>query len=423
MKAIFFIRHHNDYDSLAPVADGWARAAPDNEAIIYVSTPALKWKKDVRTALLRDTPRVTFVDLWQIAGAGEYSMLERAWQNNLPDDRLQRRVLELTTEMRIAPGYDRKLSRWLERQAPDIVAFDWWDVPKRRKPFDHFGYQTTIDWTQAHSVPLVSLPHGLFVYWPKTACAIRWKMPCDAIFVENEIRRRMFIEGGHAPEQIAACGAPRYDVDWIERIASALARGHEKTQPKRRDGEVRIVFFGKRAAYYYDFDEQLEWLRHLADHPAVRLTIQPHPRGQKLKSLRALAGHPHIEIDARTPASLLIRGADMVSTLTSSVMVEGVMTGREILYPRYLTSVETPFDNKGACVAIDRIEDTHAAIDRYLAGERIPKRAYEEFLKEIVFAGKGPHPIARIVERMSSLARHKRCERPMHSAKSSVGAN
>ena len=408
MKAVFFIRHHNDYDSLAAVADGWARAAPDNQSIIYISTPALKWKNDPRTTILSRTPRVRFVDLSQVAGIGQDKVLERSWQRNLPDDRLTRRALEFATEMRVAPGYDRKLRRWLDKEAPGIIAFDWWNVPAKRKSFDHFGYQAAIAWTREKSVPLVSLPHGLFVYWRESSFGTHWDTPYDCIFLENEVRVQMFHEGGHPLEQLSACGAPRYDVGWVERMADVLEEGQTGQETPHDEGDVRIVFFGKRPAYYYDFDEQLEWLRHLADHPKVKLTIQPHPRGQKLKSLRALADHPGVVIDARTPASLLIRRADIVSTLTSSVMVEGVITGREILYPKFLTTVETFFDQKGACIALGSMEETHGAIDRYLAGERVPRENYDAFLQEAVFAGKGPNTIEHIIAKMTDMARSRR---------------
>lgn len=408
MKAVFFARHNNDFDSLVAVADAWTEAAPDNQALIYVATPALKWRGDFRTRMLARNPRIAFTDIWEIAGRAIGRPVDRLWQTNKPDRRFRRRMLEWATEAIVRPGFERKLVAFLEDYDPDIIAFDWWNVPKRRKPFDHFGYQATIAWTRAADVPLISLPHGMMLYEGRSQALFTWQTPYDRIFMENDRRKAKFLVGGHPESQIAVCGAPRYEPAWVERLLVEL-RGPDA--PENEDGLARIVFFDKRHAFYFDFREHLDWLTHLAGHPKVRLTIQPHPRGQKLASLRSLMGHPRIVIDAETPASLLIDRNDIVSTLTSSVMVEAVIRGREILYPKFLSTVTTRFQEAGACVVLESAADTHGAIDRFLAGERVPREKYDAFLKEVAFGGGDPHTRGRITGEMMRIAREFRARR------------
>lgn len=408
MRAVFFTRHNNDFDTLVAVADAWVAAAPDNEALIYVATPALKWKNDFRTRMLRANPRIAFTDIWQVAGRAIGGPVDRLWQANKPDDRLERRLLEWATEAIVRPGFNAKLIAMLEAYDPDIVAFDWWNVPPRRKPFDHFGYQATIAWKQSKGVPLISLPHGMMLYEGRSQALFTWATPYDRIFMENDRRKAKFLKGGHPDSQIAVCGAPRYEPQWVDRLLVEL-RGPEPQ--KRDDGLAHVVFFDKRHAFYFDFTEHLQWLTHLADHPRVRLTIQPHPRGQKLASLRPLMGHPRIAIDAETPASLLIDRHDIVSTITSSVMVEAVIRGREILYPKFLSTVTTRFQEAGACIALESLADTHTAIDRFLAGERVPRPVYDGFLREVAFGGGSPDTRGRVVAEMTRLARQFRAAR------------
>ena len=401
MKAVFFTRHNNDFDTLVSVADAWTEASPDNEALIFVATPALKWKSDFRTRMLARNPRIKFTDIWEIAGRSIGKWVDRQWQTNKPDKRSQRRMLEWATEAIVRPGFNRKLIAFLENYAPDIVAFDWYKVPKRRKPFDHFGYQATIEWAKANSIPLISLPHGMMIYEGRSQDLFTWETPYDRIFMENDRRKGKFLTGGHPESQMAVCGAPRYEPEWVERLLVEL-RG--ETAPVNDDGNAHIVFFDKRHAFYFDFKEHLDWLKHLADHPKVRLTIQPHPRGQKLASLRPLMGHPRITIDAETPASLLIDRNDIVSTITSSVMVEAVIRGKEILYPKFLSTIVTRYEEAGACVVLESSDDTHAAIDRWLAGERVARDKYDAFLKEVAFGGGSPMTRSRVTAEMTKIA-------------------
>lgn len=401
MRAVFFVRHNNDFDSLAAVADAWVAASPDNEALVYVASSALKWRNDFRTRMLLRHERISFTSLWQVAGWRKPGLVERLWQGDKPDRRTRRRLLELATEALVAPGFDRRIVDMLEAFSPDIVAFDWWEVPARRKPFDHFGYQATVAWATSKGIPLVSLPHGLFLFTSRETATLGGT-PYACIFVENEGRRQRYIAGGHAPDSIFVSGSPRYDPSWVARVVEELRRGEDR--PATDDGFVKVVFFDRHGAFYFDFDQHLDWLIHLADHPRVKLTVQPHPRGQKLKSLSRLANHPSIAIDADTPASLLIDRCDICSTLTVSVMVEAVITGKEILYPKFLNAVATRFEEKGACIALQSSEETHPAIDRYLSGERVPRANYDAFLHETVFGGGSDNTRERICKRMTEIA-------------------
>ena len=213
------------------------------------------------------------------------------------------------------------------------------------------------------------------------------------------------IEAGVPEERISVCGSPRYDPAWVERVVAELGGG-DSDPPD--DGRVPIVFFATKKVYDFDFERLMGWLGHVAAHPRVDLVIQPHPRGQREATFASLARLPNVTVDAKTPASLLIDRADMVSTLVSSVMVEAVVRGREILYPRFANTVTTRFDEAGACVALERMEDTHAAIDAFLAGERVARENCDAFLRETAWGGGDPDTIARVCAGMTQIAARPR---------------
>ncbi|MEZ5791972.1 MAG: hypothetical protein R3D34_14725 [Nitratireductor sp.] len=116
------------------------------------------------------------------------------------------------------------------------------------------------------------------------------------------------------------------------------------------------------------------------------------------------AGRPNVTIDRKTPATVLIGRRGHGITLTSSVMVEAVLRGREILYPKFCNTVVTRFEEKGACITLEKLEESHPAMDNYLAGKRVPRENYEAFLEETAWGGKGPDTIKRICDRLAAMA-------------------
>lgn len=410
MKALFVVRHNNDFDWIAPVACGWARQSPAHESLVLAASPELALAGDWRAAILAREPRVTLHEVWDVGRHGAFSgalsgRLRSAWSSLRAGMKLRRKALQVATEFAIAGSYDDRLAALLERWRPDIVAFDWYRPPARRRRFGHFGYQAIMRWAAARAVPVVSLPHGLQLFVPQNKAAEAFDTRYALTFVESAEHADRLAAAGLARDSIAVCGSPRYDPSWVARIAAAFDDGAPLSHDRpARDGRVTVAFFATKRVYDFDFSLLLSWLRELAAHPRVDLVVQPHPRGQRAAVFASLAALPNVTIDATTPAPVLIGRADIVSTLVSSVMVEAVVRGREILYPRFVNTVVTRFEEKDACLGIERMEDTRAAIDAYLAGRRVPRENYDAFLAETVFGGGSPDAIDRICRRMAAVA-------------------
>ncbi|MCG6859395.1 MAG: hypothetical protein LJE67_15150 [Salaquimonas sp.] len=400
-KALFVTRHNNDFDSMAPVADGWAKLSDEHHGHLFVASPELAWKGDHRTAMLSRRPGVEISDLWDMAGIGG-GWLERNWLRTGAGNKIRRKLLQIATERAIARGFDARMTAWLDDWRPDVIAFDWYNPPTQRKRFGYFGYQAIMAWARTNHVPIVSLPHGLLLFDPPGGVPFLPGPVFAATFVESQRRKQTLVAAGAQGQDILVAGAPRYDPAWVERVVAEL--GGNTGESGISDDRVAIVFFATKRVYDFDFDGLMTWLGRLAAHEKVDLVIQPHPRGQREATFAALARLPNVTVDAKTPASLLIDRAQIVSTLVSSVMVEAVVRGREILYPGFVNTVATRFEEKGACIALARMEDTHAAIDAFIAGKRVPRENYETFLSEAVYGGGSPDTIARICTKMTEIA-------------------
>lgn len=384
---------------MASVIDGWVRLSGEHQAIIYVTSPDLRWRGDYRTAMLEETGRVSFFDFWAVAGLGDGGYLAERWRANKPDERLTRRMLHVATELRAVPGFSSKMTKFVDELSPDIIAFDSIRVRPRRKLFDFFGYQEIVTWSKKNACPLVSLPHGLLLFSFEEKAEKDWTS-YDAIFVESDRKKAIFSDS--VADKVIVSGSPRYDPAWVKRIADRLTSDAPKAAAKR--DKVNIVFFATKEARYFRFPDLLVWLSHLAEHPDVELVVQPHPRGQRQSAFNSIAMLPNVRIDPRTPASSLIGDADIVSTLVSSVVVEAIVREREILYPKFITAAETQFDEVGACIALTSMDETLSAIDKYRTGYRLSRKNYDEFLRRFVYGNGDPQVIKRICDKMGMLA-------------------
>jgi hypothetical protein len=397
MRALFVVRHHNDFDSIAPVIDGWVHRSACNTALIYFASPAVKWRGDYRTKMLQETGKVAFTDVWQIAGTTSGNAIARFWARDAVDEHLQRKLLQIATEACVTPGFSAKMLQMLDDFDPHIVAFDWYNVPARRKFLGAFGYQECLAWVRSHRRPLVSLPHGLMLYsQPGSKC--RLTTPYDAVFVESD-RKKDLLEC--RARNVIVTGSARYDPRWVRRVASVLADGTGLQPGKTR--KTRIVFFATKPKQFYKIRELLTWLRHLAAHPDVDLVIQPHPRGQKEKVFSSIAGMRNVTIDSRSPASRLIAQADIVSTVVSSVVVEAVVRKRELLFPKFLTDAATQFEEMGACISLPKLESTYTAVNAFRAGKRVPRENYESFLDRFVYNNGSRNTVSRLCSHMAQL--------------------
>jgi hypothetical protein len=396
MRALFVVRHHNDFDSIAPVIDGWVRRSACNTALIFFANPAVKWRGDYRTQMLLETGKVAFTDVWQIAGVTGGNPIARIWESDAAGEHLQRKLLQIATEARVTPGFSAKMMQKLDDFDPHIVAFDWYSVPTRRKFLGVFGYQECLAWVRLHGRPLVSLPHGLMLYsLPGSKC--RLTTPYDAVFVESD-RKKALLECSNA----FVTGSARYDPSWVKRVSAVLAGGR---RPRSGLAEkIRVVFFATKPKQFFNIGELLAWLRHLATHPDVELVIQPHPRGQHEKVFASLAGMRNVVIDSRSPASRLIAQADIVSTVVSSVVVEAVVRKKELLFPKFLTRVNTQFDEMGACISLQKMDSTYTALDAFRTGKRVPRERYEGFLDRFVYGAGKRNTVSRMCGRMAKLA-------------------
>lgn len=398
-RAILFVwRHNNDFDSTLPVIYAAARSGVFEAVNVYVSSEDLLWRTDFRIGILDGMPNVRIFDIWQLVGnpigAAARWLCELSRMSRGP----LRKILPKFAKSIISHSRWRKnLHSTLEEINPEMIAFDWVDITIDRRNEGPWGIRTIAEWAKQKRRPFVGLMHGLsLASFPHATSA----MSSDfyRLYIESEFRFTQMIASGFPAEKLCIAGSPRFDKFWIDLLGKRI----EEYRLSKANSDVKtIVFFATKLVYDYDFERVVDWLNRIAAIPGIRLIVQPHPRGQGKSGFRRLRRHSGCIIDMKTPAAILIREADIVSTLVSSVICEAVALNIPLLYPRFLNSIPTRFDEEGACIVVEGMEDTEAAIKRCLEGG-ISKDAYERFLNRHVW-GEQQSPIATTLGDMRSI--------------------
>lgn len=395
---LFVWRHNNDFDSTLPMVYTAATSTAFETIYIYISSEDLLWRTDFRIGILDGMPNVRIFDIWHLVGNPVGAVARRLCELFRMSRGPLRKILPKIARKIISRSSWRKnLQETLEEINPELIAFDWVDTTLDRPHEGPWGIKTIAEWAKLKRRPFVGLMHGLsLASFPNATNA----MPLDfrRLYVESEYRFRQMTAAGFPAEKLCIAGSPRFDKFWVDLLGKRIA---SKDLAKTDHDVKTVVFFATKLVYDYDFERVVDWLNRIAAIPGIRLIIQPHPRGQGKSGFRHLRRHAGCIIDMKTPAAILIREADIVSTLVSSVICEAVVLGIPLLYPRFLNSISTRFDEEGACIVVEGIEDTEAAIKRCLEKE-IPQEAYERFLNHHVW-GEQQSPIATTLEDMRSI--------------------
>lgn len=402
-RVLFVWRHNNDFDSTLPIVHAAASDPRVESVFVYVSSEELLWRRDFRLETLREFDNVEICDIWSLVGGRVGSICRWICEYTRMSRGALRKIVPLIAAKIISrAGWREKLAVLVEKMNPTIVAVDWVDVERDAIDRGPWGISQIARWAKASGRPVVGLLHGLsLARFPNASSNASWSASIHRLYIESEGRRAEAIESGIPTDKLVVAGAPRFDPLWVSKIGGLITSSYAR-RIASANGEARVVFFATKLVYDFDFERVIDWLQHVASMDGIRVTVQPHPRGQGRRQFRRLEKLNNCVIDMHTPASVLIRESDIVSTLVSSVICEAFVLGVPVLYPRFLNTIETRFDEEGACVAIDSLDQTKQAIE-ICVRQGAPMTKYADFLKDHVWGGRSS-PIDFTLNDMLALA-------------------
>jgi hypothetical protein len=250
------------------------------------------------------------------------------------------------------------------------------------------------------SIPVLSLPHGIFLYTnevtkAKSTDSRRFSKfnRFDYIIVPNRLRKELLARSGVTNEKIFVLGSARFCNEWLEQNNKIIPRMIESNLANT--GKLKLVFMPSKPRCRIDVERMHNTIEILASFSAIDAVVKPHTRTGREKhvfSNMPLADVSHIH----TPE--LCEWADVVLVIGTSVITEALMRGKPALYLKYLHANTTLFEELGACWTIHNEAELKEALSSLQSNKtRVPygEENAARFLAEIVYGGGSDKDVLR----------------------------
>lgn len=240
----------------------------------------------------------------------------------------------------------------------DVVIFTW--GRPRAKGFQRQIFKAT----KLLAIPTFCLPHGQNIYinydvnqqlrdlYSRTG---RWPDFSDrneftGYVVQSERHRLQHVDWGMDSEKVFAWGSLRFDPPWVTENVKNFAVSDAPTKLDSPE-KLGVVFFLPHWRYNVDETATLALIKLILEEIDVHLVIKGHTRGDRLTNEMLLQLKPftNIDLDSSHESTPLIDWADAIINFGSSIALEAIVRRRPVIFPSYLHTNRTIFDNE-TCV-------------------------------------------------------------------------
>jgi hypothetical protein len=422
---LIVFRTSPDVDHMAPLA--W-KLLEEGETVHAVMSTPYDVAGDHRLELLRGYPRFELHELRpagsqasqsrQLAGRARATLPYALWMLR----RHRVRLVAVEWGYGLPPAYDRLRSpagvaAVLRSLGSSLVRGEQPQQPRA----------SFIVAARLLGIPTVCLPHGINIKLDPIAndeiaeLVSRGDLDFSsrnrfaAYVLDSEHHRRMHLEYARGdPQVMQTWGSLRWAPDWFE-VNRRLAPQFD--WPGEPGDGLRVVFMVPKWKNRVDAPAAIELVRRIQALDGVSLAVMGHPRshGEDGDPLRADSGVDWTRIHDISGANSVsvIREADVVVDVGSSIGMEVVLQGKVLVNPAYVHEIETLFDSlPGAAVTASSADEVVDYLRAHAAGQRheMDPATRDELLREAVYGSRDPFDVpALYYERVSELAAG-RCE-------------
>jgi hypothetical protein len=366
---LFFIRHFNDIDHMTPII--WKMARNNYPVSVYCIEPARDIKNDYRLKFLTmNGVKIDYVFNHFAQGLGlrhwihrffflRLLALHRSILSNKKiqgfhfidkfnqsiqkyGDRLYKRSIKRFYNLEWAKGIVKKSSA-------KVICFDWVRSRKSRV------VGPLIRAANEMSIPIISLPHGVFLYtnnFIKFDSTEKMRFEkfnlFDYVVVQNPLRKKVIAKSGVDDQKIVVLGSTRYCDEWMAQNRKILPR---KMLPQEViDKKLKVVFMTTRPSYRINVDRMMQTFEMLSQMEDFEVVIKPHTRsGDEAFIYRDV---PLSDVSDLSSVELC-EWADVILVIASSIIIEALKLGKPALYLKHLHENTMEYEKFNACWIIN----------------------------------------------------------------------
>jgi hypothetical protein len=409
---LFFIRHFNDIDHMTPII--WKMARNNYPVSVYCIEPARDIKNDYRLKFLTmNGVKIDYVFNHFAQGLGlrhwihrffflRLLALHRSILSNKKiqgfhfidkfnqsiqkyGDRLYKRSIKRFYNLEWAKGIVKKSSA-------KVICFDWVRSRKSRV------VGPLIRAANEMSIPIISLPHGVFLYtnnFIKFDSTEKMRFEkfnlFDYVVVQNPLRKKVIAKSGVDDQKIVVLGSTRYCDEWMAQNRKILPR---KMLPQEViDKKLKVVFMTTRPSYRINVDRMMQTFEMLSQMEDFEVVIKPHTRsGDEAFIYRDV---PLSDVSDLSSVELC-EWADVILVIASSIIIEALKLGKPALYLKHLHENTMEYEKFNACWIINsdaELKDALSSLRKDKNNLPYTEENVNRWLAEIIYGGRNKRDI------------------------------
>lgn len=241
-----------------------------------------------------------------------------------------------------------------------------------------------------YSIPTIDLPHGIPLYvrhpdqWNRAKNNLT-KYRKDYMVLHHRWWKEELIESGLDPNNTSILGSPRFCKDW-EKILDTILPSDITLKDRGKD-KLKVVYMELASRHGAQLDLNREAVERISKLDFVSLIVKPQTRS----SIPLSYSNSKIYLAHDENSVNLIKWADVVIVLYSSIMLEVLIRDKVYLYPKYMHEKKMIYEEYGACWTVnsyDELENALKMLDKNRTYKPYSREGVDRYLTEIVYNGK-----------------------------------
>ncbi len=206
----------------------------------------------------------------------------------------------------------------------------------------------------------------------------------DAVVVQNRAHTEYLMEGGARPDIFHILGSARFCPEWMSILLPLTMESAARLDSS--SGCLKVLYIDKPFGTLAD--ELEKTISRLSQLDFIDLVVKPPTRNNRGT---IVFDDSKIHVDTQTPTGVLVSWADVVVGVVSSILLEVLVQGKPLLYPKFLNPTPTMFEDFCAVWVIDDPDSLESALrmlhaDRGKAPDLTEGR--DRLLLELVYGGR-----------------------------------
>jgi hypothetical protein len=336
-------RSFNDIDHISPVS--YKLLEEGHKIYIFMSEEHLDYKNDYRLKFL-ESKGAKILSPLKISNLKLLSFIVNSLKYlYVNSSQYYVRKYSFAILSRISKRLYINLNNITELSKIDGFIFDWADV--RGKSNINLIY----NYAKKNNKITFSLPHASDIYSNFDIVANQnsnekdFRNEFDYVITNQFLHSQKMLKRGLESKKISVIGSGRFCNEWSNINKKLL----ENQKIINKTGKKIITFMPQHSQYNIDKEKQVSLIKKISDLNKYILYFKPHTRNQNESYFKEIENLENVIIDTKSNSVNLIEISDAIIVYGSSIVIEATLQKKIVLYPKFLHSNTTIFEDVGAC--------------------------------------------------------------------------